>query len=88
MNVSVKNCYYTGSVAGHLFSRVSMSMCDGEMVRKELEAKLLQACTTVPLQDVNYIAKVGIGKARSNQFSLWCPTNYWQYYVNKQEILQ
>ena len=37
MNVSVKNCYYIGSVAGHLFSRVSMSMCDGEMVRKELQ---------------------------------------------------
>ena len=37
MNVSVKNCYYIGSVAGHLFSRGSMSMCDGEMVRKELE---------------------------------------------------
>ena len=50
MNVSVKNCYYIGSVAGHLFSRVSMSMCDGEMVRKELEAKLLHACTTVLLQ--------------------------------------
>ena len=37
INVSVKNCYYIGSVAGHLFSRVSMSMCDGEMVRKELQ---------------------------------------------------
>ena len=33
-NVSVRNCYYTGSVAGHLFSRVTMSMCDGEMVKK------------------------------------------------------
>ena len=32
MNVTAKNCYYTGSVAGHLFSRVAMSMCDGEMV--------------------------------------------------------
>ena len=33
VNVSAKNCYYTGSVAGHQFSRVAFSMCDGEMVR-------------------------------------------------------
>ena len=34
MNVSAKNCYYTGSVAGHEFSRVAFSMCDGDMVRR------------------------------------------------------
>ena len=33
VHVSAKNCYYTGSVAGHQFSRVAFSMCDGEMVR-------------------------------------------------------
>ena len=33
INVSAKNCYYTGSVANHQFSRVAVSMCDGEMVR-------------------------------------------------------
>lgn len=33
MNVSTSNCYYTGSVANHHFSRVSFSMCGGEMVR-------------------------------------------------------
>ena len=32
MNVTARNCYYTGSVVGRLFSRVAMSLCDGEMV--------------------------------------------------------
>ena len=32
MDVSAKNCYYTGSVADHEFSRVAVSMCNGEMV--------------------------------------------------------
>ena len=36
MNVSTKNCYYTGSVADHQFSRVAMSLCDGEMVRRNI----------------------------------------------------
>ena len=36
MNVSRRNCYYTGRVVSRLFSRVAVSMCDGEMVRKEI----------------------------------------------------
>jgi len=34
MNVSRRNCYFTGSVDNSSFSRVSVDMCDGEMVRK------------------------------------------------------
>ena len=35
--VPIRNCYYTGRVSDHQFSRVAVSMCDGEMV-----------CTNVP----------------------------------------
>ena len=35
MDVQAKNCYYTGDVADHKFSRVAFSKCDGEMVRRK-----------------------------------------------------
>ena len=34
VNVPVKNCYYTGSVADHQFSRAAFSVCNNEMVRQ------------------------------------------------------
>ena len=35
-DVLARNCYYTGSVADHQFSRVAVSVCDGAMVRREI----------------------------------------------------
>ena len=35
-DIAARNCYYTGSVADHQFSRVAVSLCDGAMVRSEI----------------------------------------------------
>jgi len=34
VNATKRNCYYTGSVTNHQFSKVAVSMCNGEMVRQ------------------------------------------------------
>jgi len=32
INTTARNCFYTGIVTNHKFSRVAISMCKGEMV--------------------------------------------------------
>ena len=32
MNATARNCFYTGTVTNHEFSRVAIDMCNGEMV--------------------------------------------------------
>ena len=45
LNASKRNCCYTGSVTNHQFSRVAFIMCDGEMVRREIDQHLYSYAT-------------------------------------------
>ena len=38
VNVPARNCYYTGSVVDHQFSRVAVSVCNDEMVNSYMLA--------------------------------------------------
>ena len=42
VSAPARNCYYTGSVADHQFSRIAVSVCDDEMVRKQHH--IMHAC--------------------------------------------